>query len=175
MALVRPNIFQVVGFQNSGKTTVILKIIEELTKQGVRTVTLKHHGHGGKPSVISQKDSARHISAGAAASLVEGGGRLLLQAEDYSMELDDQIKILEPFQPDYILIEGHKQKNYPKLLILREKADLSLLEIVKNVKMILYWNEEIKTILGKQEGILLLPIHDKTSISKIADFLIKNR
>ena len=50
MALVTPFIFQIVGYQNSGKTTFLNKLISHLTAVGINTATIKHHGHGGKPS-----------------------------------------------------------------------------------------------------------------------------
>lgn len=173
MALVTPVIFQIVGFQNSGKTTLILQLIEALTLRNRKTVTIKHHGHGGKPTVLSGKDSSRHIDAGAAASIVEGEGRLLLQVENTVTPLEKQIELLKNLQPDVILIEGHKYQHYPKLLIIRDKADLSLLEMVQNVKIVLYWDETIKPILDQQEDMIHFSIHDKTAVNKIAELLIK--
>ena len=77
MAMVKePVIFQVSGYQNSGKTTLVNKIISGLKGKGLSVVTIKHHGHGGKPETPEGKDSSNHIESGAAASIVEGGGRL---------------------------------------------------------------------------------------------------
>ncbi|MDR7000825.1 molybdopterin-guanine dinucleotide biosynthesis protein B [Neobacillus niacini] len=171
--MVKPVVFQVVGYQNSGKTTVTGKLIEALNKLGLKVVTIKHHGHGGKPNLFPQKDSSRHIVAGALASIVEGEGRLLLQVEKTETTLEEQIELLKNLFPDVILIEGHKQKDFPKLLILKDKADLSLLETVKNVEIILYWDENLKPILEKSVGPLLYNIHDQTAINKIAEYLTK--
>ena len=73
-----------------------------------------------------QKDSSKHLDAGAAASLVEGEGRIVLQADDSECSLDEQIRLMDFFQPDIILIEGYKKQPYPKLLILRNEDDLLL-------------------------------------------------
>lgn len=55
MALVRPfPIVQVVGFQNSGKTTFIERILEKASEQGVHLGCLKHHGHGGEPQTLTE-------------------------------------------------------------------------------------------------------------------------
>lgn len=73
MAMVKePVIFQVSGYQNSGKTTLINKLISGLKEKGLSVITIKHHGHGGKPEAPEGKDSTSHIESGAAASLVEG-------------------------------------------------------------------------------------------------------
>jgi molybdopterin-guanine dinucleotide biosynthesis adapter protein len=143
VAVVKPVIFQVVGYQNSGKTTITTKLINDLVKKGLKTVTIKHHGHGGKLAALPQKDTEKHLNAGAFASIVEGEGSLILQADNFYPTLEDQIELMKFFHPDIILIEGYKQKSYPKLLLVKDECDLSLLNTVSNVLGILYWKEEM--------------------------------
>ena len=143
MALVTPVIFQVVGYQNSGKTTLTTMLIKMLAEEGIKTVTIKHHGHGGKPESIPLKDTDKHLKAGALASIVEGEGRLHLQAENENFSLHDQIELMKFFQPDVILIEGYKLETFPKLLLVRNENDFTLLNKVSNVKGIVYWKEQL--------------------------------
>ncbi|MEH7436380.1 molybdopterin-guanine dinucleotide biosynthesis protein B [Neobacillus drentensis] len=150
MALVNPVVFQIVGFQNSGKTTFTLKLIERLKNNQLQTVTIKHHGHGGKPDVSMSKDSGKHLTSGALASLVEGGGRILLQAEEIVCNLDDHVEFMKFFKPDVIIVEGYKQEHYPKLLLIRETSDIRLLEKVNNVLAVISWSEEIKEQVKEQ-------------------------
>lgn len=173
MALVKPVIFQVVGYQNSGKTTITMKLIQSLSAHGLKTVTLKHHGHGGKPDVPQEKDSARHISAGAVATLVDGAGRLLLQADHVVSSLEEKIKLLQFFDPDVILIEGYKHKPFPKLLILRDLADLHLLTETPNVKLILYWDETLKARLMEQEDIPVYSINNETVTARTCEVILE--
>lgn len=66
-------ILQIVGFQNSGKTTLSEKLIFRASKAGLKAASIKHHGHGGPPdNELSSKDSIRHHEAGAVISSVEG-------------------------------------------------------------------------------------------------------
>ncbi|MGJ7910317.1 molybdopterin-guanine dinucleotide biosynthesis protein B [Neobacillus sp. LXY-1] len=169
MALVNPVIIQIVGFQNSGKTTFISKIIQKLKEQGIKSATIKHHGHGGKPDLLAEKDSEKHIVAGAIATLVEGDGRLILQCENNLNELDHQIALLSFFQPDVILIEGHKQKDYPKLVMIRNNHDLPLLQLT-NIKAVICWEdtEIYKTDISVTP---LFSIHDEAVINWTIDFL----
>jgi molybdopterin-guanine dinucleotide biosynthesis protein B len=171
MALVKPAIFQIVGYQNSGKTTITTKLIHALKLHGFMAVTIKHHGHGGKPDVAETKDSANHIAAGAMASIVEGDGRLILQAENTNISLEKQIKLMDHFQPDVILIEGYKDEPFPKLLLLREQNDLSLLTRVKNVKLIMYWNENLKRYLEGKTELPYFSIKDEAAISWITHYI----
>jgi len=138
----KPFIFQITGYQNSGKTTYINNLLAKLAKQNVRTVTLKHHGHGGKPNIVEETDSARHIASGAAASLVEGEGRLLLQAENAAWTLEEELNLLTILKPDLIIIEGHKHEYFPKLVFLRDSNDFHLLNSLKNIIAVIYQNQK---------------------------------
>lgn len=172
--MVKPVIFQVAGYQNSGKTTFILKIIHALKDQGIQAATIKHHGHGGKPEVIPEKDSSKHLKAGALGSIVEGDGRLILQAEKSRFSLDEQLRLLEMLQPDIILIEGHKQEDYPKMLLVRDRDDLSLLSAITNVKVIICWTDEVKGFLSKKLEIPCFSLFDPTGLTWVIDFLKAN-
>jgi molybdopterin-guanine dinucleotide biosynthesis protein B len=174
MALVKPVIFQVAGYQNSGKTTITSKLIVSLKNSGLQTVTIKHHGHGGKPAVLMQKDSAKHITSGALASIVEGDGRLILQIDNCEYSLEKQIQLLKFFHPDVILIEGYKQKNYPKLLLVRNQEDLQLISDVNNVRAVVYWQEELKEFIKDKGNFPSFYIHDERLINWTTDYIQKH-
>ncbi len=73
-------ILQVVGYQNSGKTTLMEKLIKKSADSGLHIASIKHHGHGGAlKNEIAEKDSERHQKAGSAITAVEGGGSLQIQ------------------------------------------------------------------------------------------------
>jgi molybdopterin-guanine dinucleotide biosynthesis adapter protein len=149
MAMVKPVLFQLVGYQNSGKTTSMYEVITRLSTQGYKVVTIKHHGHGGKPDMAENKDSGRHVKAGAFASLIEGEGRVLLQAEKANWNLAEQIQLASALSPDTILIEGHKHEGFPKAVLLRDETDLHLLEELTNIKVILSRQQELAYMLQK--------------------------
>jgi molybdopterin-guanine dinucleotide biosynthesis adapter protein len=174
MALVKPVVFQVVGYQNSGKTTFSSKVVHQLKAHQFRAVTIKHHGHGGKPDAWMSKDTGKHLGSGAIAAIVEGDGRLLLQAEDYDCNLEDQIELLTFFKPDVILIEGYKQEHYPKLLLVREPTDIALLGKVNNVIATICWSEEIKNLITKKWAGPSFLITDETAINWTIHF-VKNQ
>ena len=59
-----PPVVCFVGRSNSGKTTLIERLILELTESGYRVATIKHAGHGFDLDTEG-KDSWRHKRAGA--------------------------------------------------------------------------------------------------------------
>lgn len=141
--MVKPVIFQITGFQNSRKTTLSQHLISHLAAEGLQICTIKHHGHGGKPEVSEGKDSAKHITAGATASIVEGEGRLILQAEKEIWDLESQLKILGCMECELILVEGHKHAKYPKAVLVRNSEDLELLTELSNIKIVFCHDEEL--------------------------------
>lgn len=138
-----PVIFQVVGYSNSGKTTFLTKLIEKLSSEKMRVATIKHHGHGGQPDLLTEKDSSRHINAGAIASIVEGEGRVILHAEQPFWSLEEQIGLLSSFGSDFILIEGYKHADFPKAILLRDPKDHELVDKINNVVVAYYWDSAI--------------------------------
>ncbi|WP_042471409.1 molybdopterin-guanine dinucleotide biosynthesis protein B [Bacillus ndiopicus] len=132
-------ILQIVGYQNSGKTTLIEQLIAYATKEGLRVGTIKHHGHGGTPQIDNIKDSARHEQAGAIMTAVEGAGTLRLSIQQERWELADILAIYASFPLDLLLIEGYKNEHYPKVVLLRTAEDNVLLQQVSNIICVLYW------------------------------------
>ncbi|SEN14272.1 molybdopterin-guanine dinucleotide biosynthesis protein B [Mesobacillus persicus] len=151
MAMVDlPVILQIVGYQNSGKTTAMYEVIQRLSLKGQKVVTIKHHGHGGKPDIAEGKDSARHVEGGALASLIEGEGRVLLHAEQSEWTLKEQIHLLLALSPDIVLIEGHKHEGYPKAVLLRDESDFHLLDELDNIKVVYCFLEDLAYKLPEQ-------------------------
>ncbi|BCC31806.1 molybdopterin-guanine dinucleotide biosynthesis protein B [Bacillus cereus] len=133
-----PSILQIVGYQNSGKTTLVEKVVYALAERKMKVATIKHHGHGGFPEV-AQKDSERHRKAGAIVSSVEGAGLLSMSSLREEWSLQEIIRLYEFFEVDTILIEGYKKESYPKVVLLRSAEDVELLQKVENIVAVITW------------------------------------
>jgi len=132
------SILQIVGFQNSGKTTLMEKLISRANQQGLKAASIKHHGHGGVPKVDSStKDSTRHFKAGAIISSVSGDGVLQLSARVDDLNLNEIIDLYKIFPIDVIFIEGYKREYYPKVVLIRDETDLQLLSSLSNIKCVI--------------------------------------
>jgi len=128
-------VFQIVGYKNSGKTTLMKILIKELSSLHYRVGTIKHHGHGTKPPEIMEfnKDHVEHFQNGAFVSMVEGNqvGQLLLQSDQITLETI--IEFYSVFSLDIILVEGYKKEAYPKIVLIRSEDDLHLLKSITNI------------------------------------------
>ena len=107
-------IVSIVGKKNTGKTSLTVKIIEELTKRGYNVASIKHSHH----SIEMDKentDTWKHKQAGA--NLVVGVGSTTFFNARQEMDLNRilfLIKHLDEF--DFVIIEGYKSYNYPKII-----------------------------------------------------------
>lgn len=135
-------IFQFVGYQNSGKTTMMSQVIECLTGRGHKVLSLKHHGHGGAPDTY-EKDSTKHLRAGAIASAVEGDGVLNIEVSKQEWSIEKVESFLSFFDYDIFLVEGFKKADYPKFVFIRTEEDNDLLDL-SNIKMSIPWCDTIE-------------------------------
>lgn len=109
-----------VGRSNSGKTTLIERVIPELVKAGYRVATVKHAGHGFDLDTEG-KDSWRHKRAGASSVIVVSKGSLAMFADvsDHMNVEEVRDRFLDASY-DLIIAEGWKSEGYPKIVVVRE-------------------------------------------------------
>jgi molybdopterin-guanine dinucleotide biosynthesis adapter protein len=111
-------IVSIVGKSNSGKTSLIEKLIVELTRRGFRVATIKHNRHGFEID-HEGKDSWRHKRAGAVATVVASPDRIAL-IEDTPRDYDlAEIRDGYIRNADIILAEGFKVNPHPKIEVFR--------------------------------------------------------
>jgi len=105
-----------VGKSNSGKTTLVEKLIPELKKRGYKIGVIKHSFHGFD---IDQKgkDSWRHKNAGADAVMVKSSDKIGFIKDCQKDSLDDLLKYFEGM--DLVITEGFKKADKPKIEIFR--------------------------------------------------------
>jgi len=113
-----PPILCIVGKKNVGKTTLIERLLPELTRAGYRVATVKRPPHDYDFDMPG-KDSHRHFQAGAAVSILYGHGRA---AAVRRLENDPTLEqIVATFAPDVdlVLAEAHKRAALPKIEVFR--------------------------------------------------------
>lgn len=131
-------ILQVVGFKNSGKTTLVSRFIELAVRSGKRVSAIKHHGHGGRLEMPpAETDSTRFFEGGAASSLAFGDGVVQMHIQEQAGDLEKFIGFSLLANPDFIVIEGFKGAHFPKVVIVRTAEDWQELKQLSNVQLVI--------------------------------------
>ena len=121
-------IVSIVGKKNTGKTSLTVKVIEELTKRGYNVASIKHSHH----SIEMDKentDTWKHKQAGA--NLVVGVGSTTFFNVKKEHDLNRILYMLKHFDDfDFVVIEGYKRYNYPKIITSPDvKDDYTIKEV----------------------------------------------
>lgn len=110
-------IIAVCGVKNSGKTTLIEKLVRELAKRQIRTAVIKHDGHDFACDVPGT-DSYRFWKAGAYGTAVFSDYRSFVH-KDGTGEREQELICQFP-EADIIFLEGMKDSSYRKIEIVRK-------------------------------------------------------
>lgn len=113
-----PPIIAFVGRPDGGKTTLLERLIPELSRRGYRIGTIKHHVHDFTFDTPG-KDTWRHKQAGAYSVLLASPTGLGL-VNDTDRDLTPEELATRYFpEIDLILAEGYKQTTLPKIEVFR--------------------------------------------------------
>ena len=116
-------IIQIVGSSNSGKTTFIKNLIPELKKKG-NVAVIKHLGDHTY-NFEEGKDTTIFFDAGADISVGIDSDKAV--AATRKNTLDDVLGMLLDQDMDFAIIEGFKQRSFPKIVIGSLTADRCIL------------------------------------------------
>ncbi|MRR17663.1 MAG: molybdopterin-guanine dinucleotide biosynthesis protein B [Deltaproteobacteria bacterium] len=156
-------IVSIVGKSNSGKTTLLEKIISDLVGRGYRVGTIKHNRHGFDID-HEGKDSYRHKKAGARVTVVSSPHQLALVSDvdhDYSFA---EIRERYISGVDIILTEGFKVNDYPKIEVYRSELKRDLISTKEDGLI------AVAADVPLNAGVPCLDINDSKSIT---DFIEK--
>ncbi len=154
-------IFCIVGKSDSGKTTLIEKLIPELKKRGLRVGTIKHDVHGFEID-REGKDSYRHKKAGASFVMISSPDKIaLIKDVEYEYTLDDLKKFIDDV--DLVLTEGFKKSSFPKIEVFRKEL---------NQELLCKEEDNLIAIVSDKEHDIEVPVFRWEDIEKLADFIV---
>jgi molybdopterin-guanine dinucleotide biosynthesis protein MobB len=170
-----------VGKKNSGKTTLLEKVIAALTERSFHVATIKHHSHEGFDFDIEGKDSWRHRQAGSMQTIIAAPDQIA-NVRRAPGEVDAKLLVdmmtLEAIMlndlPSIILLEGYRHSSLPTIELFRagnlkdEERDLGgegneIVAVVSSIPRI--------TGQAEAQGI---PVFSFDDIEPIVFFLIDN-
>ena len=117
LELKRPAVLAVSGLHNSGKTTLLEKLLPALRSRGLKVGVIKHDGHDFTPDVPGT-DSYRLREAGAEGVAVYSG---YLLTEAFRLTEQDLLALFERHGYDLVLLEGFKDSGWPKIEVVRRE------------------------------------------------------
>lgn len=120
-------VFGIIGWKNAGKTSLMERLVAEITARGHSVSTVKHVHHEvdlDQPG----KDSYRHRAAGAREVVLASAQRFALMVEHRGPEphLGAILSRLAPV--DLVLVEGYKRDSHAKIEVFRSETGHALIQ-----------------------------------------------
>ncbi len=157
-------VFGVAGFKNSGKTTLVTRLVRELADRGYTVSTIKHAHHGfdlDKPG----RDSFLHRGAGAQEVAIISNSRWALMHELRGASAPVFNEVLSKISKcDLVIVEGYKKEPHPKIE----------LRSINSTREPLAPDDETIIAIASDHPLTgeTLPAFDRDDITAIADFIV---
>jgi molybdopterin-guanine dinucleotide biosynthesis protein B len=156
----------VAGFKNAGKTTLVEKLVTELTRRGHRISTVKHAHHSFDID-HEGRDSFRHRKAGASEVAVVSRHRWAIIHEMRDSEEPMLADILAKLEPcDLVIVEGYKRDSHDKI----EVRNLEL----AHPKLAGDDSTVVAVAANGQVSDAPVPVFDRDDVSALTSFIEKH-
>ena len=158
-----PPIVSIVGKSDTGKTTLLERLVPELRARGYRIGTIKHNVHGFDID-HKGKDSWRHKQAGAHTVAISSPTKVALVKDVETEETLDSVASKYFQDVDIILTEGYKKEDKPKIEVFRSQVHETPL---------CNGDEHLVALVSDTSLDLSVPRFELHDIKGLADFLEK--
>lgn len=156
-------VYGVIGWKNSGKTSLMERLVAEITGRGFSVSTVKHVHHDvdlDQPG----KDSHRHRSAGASEVVLASAHRFALMREHRGPEPELPEILARMAAVDLILVEGYKRDAHAKIEVFRREAGHNLIQPNDPLVRAVATDSDL--------GDLPVPVLDLNNTAQIAEFIL---
>ncbi len=154
-------VVSIVGKSDSGKTTLMERLIRTLSGRGYRVGSVKHHVHDFDIDVPG-KDSWRHAKAGAAVSLVSSPSKLgMTRTMDHEATLEELLAFAHDV--DILLTEGYRRAGDVRIEVSRRARSTELVCDPSELFALVTDNEDI--------AVSDLPVFDLDDAEGLADLV----
>lgn len=159
-----PPVIHIVGKKNSGKTTLIEKIIPELSARGYRVATVKHH-HSERPIDLDWegKDSWKHRNAGAkAVAVISRTETVLFQQTEELTPLSQLVANMKGV--DVVLVEGFGSESQLEIRIIDDPFASDL---------VFHGHERLIALVGPAKSVNGIPNFGRDDTGPLVDLVEK--
>jgi len=106
----------IIGYKKSGKTTLTIKLSNELTKRGYKVAVVKHIN---EDLDLTNSDTSKYKESLTQVAAITPKESVIFLKNKKNLE-----EIVKYFEADIILIEGFKkEKTFPKIVCLKEESE----------------------------------------------------
>ncbi|EFM11798.1 molybdopterin-guanine dinucleotide biosynthesis protein B [Paenibacillus curdlanolyticus YK9] len=143
-----PTVIQIVGYKNTGKTTVVCRLTELLKQGGYTVATMKHDAHDFEMDKEGT-DTWRHQQAGADLTIITSPHQTaILQKRETPLE-----QLIQAWgHVDFVLVEGFKTANYPKFILVKSEQDIDLVRTLHKPIAIIAWPDMLDAVSARQQS-----------------------
>ncbi len=159
-AVIAP-IVSIVGKSDAGKTTLLERLVSDLTARGHCIGTIKHDVHGFDID-HKGKDSWRHKHAGAHTVVISSPKKVAVIRDVDTEETIDSLAARYFQEVDIILTEGYKRESKPKIEVFRSQVHDS--PLCKN-------DDHLVALVSDMPLDLGVPRFELNDIQGLAEFL----
>ena len=156
-------VYGIIGWKNSGKTSLMERLVACITARGFSVSTVKHVHHDVDLDHPG-KDTFRHRAAGAFEVILASAHRFALMREHRGPEPDLSAILARLAPVDLVLVEGYKRDNHPKIEVFRAQAGHALIQPTDPHTRAVATDADI--------GPLTVPILDLNDTQTIATFIL---
>jgi formylmethanofuran dehydrogenase subunit E len=122
----------IVGGKNSGKTTLIERLLPELSARGRKVATIKHDAHDFEIDVPG-KDTWRHRQAGSGTTIIASSSKVaMVRLTEREEPLEGLLRLVDRSN-DLVLIEGLRRSPLPKILVYRPELGIEPPDVLGEV------------------------------------------
>ncbi|MEA2087851.1 MAG: molybdopterin-guanine dinucleotide biosynthesis protein B [Candidatus Caldatribacteriota bacterium] len=106
----------ITGYKKSGKTTLTIKLSDELTKRGYKVAVVKHTS---EDLDLANSDTSKYKEGLTQVAAITPEESVIFLKNKKNLE-----EIIKYFEADIILVEGFKKgKTFPKIVCLKEESE----------------------------------------------------
>lgn len=156
-------VYGVIGWKNSGKTSLMERLVAEITGRGFSVSTVKHVHHDvdlDQPG----KDTWRHRQAGAREVVLASADRLAILVEHRGPEPELPAVLTRLAPVDLVLVEGYKRDAHPKIEVWRAETGQPLIQADDPL---------VRAVATDAALTLPVPVLDLNDTRAVADFILR--
>ncbi len=157
-------VYGIIGWKNAGKTSLMERLVTNITARGMTVSTVKHVHHDvdlDQPG----KDTFRHRAAGATEVVLASAKRFAIMREHRRGEPELAAVLARMASVDLILVEGYKRDTHPKIEVFRREAGHTLIQP----------DDPLVCAVATDVALAALPVPvlDLNDTAAIADFILR--